>query len=220
MDKVDLKRERKDLYAPPAARLVEVDVPDMTFLAVDGHGDPGTAPEYRHAVEALFAVSYAAKFLSRRELGRDHVVMPLEGLWSAEDLTAFARGAKDEWSWTMLVRQPAWVDEEVLFRATEQAERKDLPALPLLRRTTFAEGLCVQTLHVGSYDDEGPVLRRLHQEHLPAHGLAPTGRHHEIYLNDPRRTAPDRLRTVLRQPVTTISDKATDPGGGARVENA
>lgn len=209
MDKVDLKAERRDLYAPPRGRFTEVVVPRMTFLAVDGHGDPNTSEDYRDAVQALFSVSYAAKSLSRRELGRDHVVLPLEGLWSADDWTAFERRAKQDWSWTMLVRQPDWLDADLLDRARDGVRAKGLPALDLLRRRTLEEGRCVQTLHVGSYDDEAPLLRRLHTEHLPEHGLVPTGAHHEIYLNDPRRTLPARLRTVLRQPVTT-------PPGGSR----
>ena len=201
MDKVDLKAERKDLYSPPAGRFVQVDVPEMAFLTVDGDGDPNTSEDYRHAVEALYAVSYAVKFLSKRELGRNYVVLPLEGLWSAADWTAFERGAKSEWSWTMMIRQPEWVSTAMLDRAREGARAKRLPALPLLRHQTLAEGLSVQTLHVGSYDDEAPLLRALHQQYLPEHGLRPTGRHHEIYLNDPRKTPPEKLKVVLRQPV-------------------
>jgi hypothetical protein len=201
VDKVDLKAERRDLYHPPRGRFVEVVVPPMSFLAVDGHGDPNTGEHYSDAVGALFAVSYAAKFLSRRELGRDYVVPPLEGLWSATDWTAFERRAKADWSWTMLVRQPGWVGADLLDRARDAARAKRLPALDRLRPLTLAEGLCVQTLHVGSYDDEAPLLRALHRDHLPRHGLVPTGPHHEIYLNDPRRTPPEKLKVVLRQPV-------------------
>lgn len=201
-DKTDLKAERKDLYSPAKGRFAEVDVPEMTFLAVDGHGNPNTSEGYRHAVEALFAVSYAAKFLSKRELGRDYVVCPLEGLWSASDWTVFERRVKDDWSWTMLIRQPDWVTSAVLGQAADNVRAKDLPALHRVRTLTHTEGWCVQTLHVGSYDDEAPLLRALHREHLPQHGLAPTGPHHEIYLNDPRRVAPAKLKVVLRQPVT------------------
>ena len=183
MDKADLKTERRDLYLPRAGRFVEVVVPEMTFLAVDGHGDPNTSEDYRHAVEALFAVSYAAKFLSKRELGRDYVVLPLEGLWSAEDPAAFVRGDKDQWSWTMMIRQPEWISTAMLDQVCDGVRAKRLTDLPLLRRERLCEGLCVQTLHLGSYDDEGPLLRELHQEYLPGHGMAPTGRHHEIYLN-------------------------------------
>ena len=208
MDKVDLKAERKDLYAPPRGRFVEVVVPEMSFLAVDGHGDPNTSEDYRHAVEALFAVSYAAKFLSKRELGRDYVVLPLEGLWSAADWTAFERRAKDDWSWTMMIRQPGWVGTALLDQARDSVRAKNLPALPKVLCRPLDEGLCVQTLHVGSYDDEAPVLRALHRDYLPQHGLTPTGHHHEIYLNDARRTHPSKLKVVLRQPVT--NDQAAD----------
>jgi hypothetical protein len=201
VDEVDLEVERKDLDAPPRGRFVEVLVPEMTFLAVDGHGDPNTSEDYRHAVEVLFTVSYAVKSVSRRELGRDHVVLPLEGLWSATDWTAFERRAMQDWSWTMLVRQPDWVAPALLDQARGSVRPERLPALARLRVLTLVEGRCVQTLHVGSYDDEGPVLRALHREHLPSHGLVPTGPHHEIYLSDPRRTAPGKLKTVLRQPV-------------------
>lgn len=201
MDKTDLKAERKDLYSPPRGRFVEVVVPQMTFLAVDGHGDPNTSEAYRHAVQALFAVSYAAKFLSKRELGRDYVVLPLEGLWSAADWSAFERRAKEDWSWTLMIRQPEWVSGELLDRARDNARAERLPALRQVRSQTLAEGLCVQTLHVGSYDEEAPLLRSLHRDYLPQHGLAPTGSHHEIYLNDPRKTLPAKLKVVLRQPV-------------------
>ena len=215
MERVDLKAERKDLYAPARGRFVEVVVPPMAFLAVDGHGDPNTSEDHRHAVQALFAVSYAARSLSRRELGRDYVVLPLEGLWSATDWTAFERRAKQDWSWTMLVRQPDWLTPDVLDRARDQARARRLPALDRVRSCTLDEGLCVQTLHVGSYDDEAPLLRTLHREHLPQHALAPTGPHHELYLSDPRRTLPDRLRTVLRQPVRRLqaSGGAAWPAG-------
>lgn len=201
MVKTDLKAARKDLYAPPQGSFTEVVVPAMTFLAIDGHGDPNTAEDYRHAVEALFAVSYAAKFLSRRELDRDYVVAPLEGLWWAQDPTVFRRRDKGEWSWTMLIRQPDWVSGAIVDQARHSAEKKGLPAAALARCEAFEEGRSVQTLHVGSYDDEGPVIDELHRTYLPAHDLVLNGKHHEIYLNDARRTVPAKLKVVLRQPV-------------------
>jgi hypothetical protein len=174
----------------------------MTFLAIDGHGDPNTSEDYRNAVEALFAVSYAAKFISKHKADRDYVVAPLEGLWSAQDLSAFTRGDKSQWSWTMLIRQPDWVSATMIDQAQTTAGKKRLPAGPLVRCETFEEGLSVQTLHVGSYDNEAPLIAELHHTYLPAHDLTPNGKHHEIYLNDPRRTEPAKLRVVLRQPVT------------------
>ncbi len=177
----------------------------MRYLAVVGEGAPATSSAYRAAVEALFAAGYAAKFLSRGELRRDYVVMPLEGQWWAQDMNTFRTRQKDEWSWRMLVRQPDWLPEELLVAAVEKARAKGADPEGLLEVHDLDEGRCVQTLHVGSYDDEGPTLVALHDEHLPALGLRPTGLHHEIYLTDARRTAPEKLRTVLRQPVVALN---------------
>jgi hypothetical protein len=203
MTKVDLKREQRSLYAPPAGTYVEVTVPPMRYLAVEGKGRPGS-PAYHQAVEALFAASYAAKFLSKGDLGRDYVVMPLEGLWWADDMTTFRTREKDRWSWDMLIRQPDWLDDRILTAAADQARAKGRDPDGLLRVLTLDEGRCLQTLHIGSYDDEGPSLAYLHDEYLPGHGLRPTGLHHEIYLSDARRVAPDKLRTILRQPVAPV----------------
>ena len=198
----DVKRERRDLYAPAAGRFHLVDVPPLLFLLVDGRGDPNTSPAYREAVEALYAASYAVRAAARADLGRVHVVGPLEGLWSADDLGAFRTRDKRAWRWTLMITQPEWITPELVDRAVATAARAHRPGLDRLRFERRAEGLSVQVLHVGPYDDEGPVLQRLHEEHLPAQGLRPTGDHHEIYLSDARRTAPARLRTVLHQPVS------------------
>jgi hypothetical protein len=127
--------------------------------------------------------------------------MPLEGLWWADDMATFRTREKDRWSWRMLIRQPDWLDEPTLRAAIDQAHAKGRDPDGLLQVVDLDEGRCLQTLHVGSYDDEGPSLAYLHDEHLPALGLRPTGLHHEIYLSDARRVAPDKLRTILRQPV-------------------
>lgn len=205
VSKVDLKVHLKDLYSPPASFTL-VDVPPFQFLMVDGHGDPNTAPEYAHAVEALYAVSYKAKFLSKKETGRDYVVMPLEGLWWAADMEVFTTARdKSAWDWTMMILQPDWITQEMFEEAAGQAAKgKDLPALPRLRLEAYHEGPSVQILHVGSYEDEAPVLQRLHREFLPENNLEPAGKHHEIYLGDPRKVAPEKLRTVLRQPVRKL----------------
>lgn len=206
MAKTDFKTDRKGLYAPPRGRFVEVTVPTMSFVAIDGHGDPNTSDDYRDAVEALFAVSFAAKFISKRELDRDYVVAPLEGLWSAKDPTAFVRREKNKWSWTVMIRQPDWLSSTVIDQAQQPAEKKRLAGAPLVRCETFEEGLSVQTLHVGSYDEEGPIIDQLHRTYLPTHDLMPKGRHHELYLNDPRKTAPAKLKVVLRQPVVAAGE--------------
>jgi hypothetical protein len=183
MPKIDFKRELKHLYRPSAKEFVVVDVPPEQFLMIDGHGDPNTAQEYQDAVEALYAVSYKVKFMSKKELGKDYVVPPLEGLW-----------------WAM---QPEWITQEMIKEAVKQVEKKGLPALSKLHLETYHEGLSVQILHIGSYDDEAPTIARMHA-FIDEHGYEPAGKHHEIYLSDVRKVAPGKLKTVLRQPVRKI----------------
>jgi len=170
---------------------------------IDGHGDPNAEQAYQEAVEALYAVAYKLKFASKKTLGKDYVVPPLEGLWWSEDMETFTtRRDKRAWNWTMMIMQPDWITPGMFETACQQVDaKKDLPALPLLRLETYHEGLAVQILHVGSYDDEGPTLARMHEAFIPQHGYEMVGKHHEIYLSDPRRTAPEKLKTVLRQPV-------------------
>ncbi|WP_375002373.1 GyrI-like domain-containing protein [Aeromicrobium sp. CTD01-1L150] len=201
--KVDLKKTL-DCYAARRGVLRVLDVPPLQYLMIDGHGDPNTAPQWAAAVETLFPVAYALKFASRNELGRDHVVMPLEALWWAEDMAAFtARRDKSRWSWTAMIMVPDWVPSTMVGVAVEQTAAKGKgPALDRLRLETLREDRCVQTLHVGSYDDEGPVLAEMHERFIPDAGLRMTGRHHEVYLSDARRVEPARLRTILRQPVS------------------
>ena len=202
MSTYDVKQDRKDLYAPKRNDFAIVDVPTLAFLMVDGHGDPNTATAYREAVEALFATSYAVRALAKARLERVHTVGPLEGLWSAADMDTFRTRDKSAWDWTMMIVQPEWITAEMVDEALAAARRKaDRPGLEYVRFEEYAEGRSVQILHVGSYDDEAPTLARLHAQFLPAHGLVPTGRHHEIYLSDARRTEPARLRTILRQPI-------------------
>ncbi|MGR0319727.1 GyrI-like domain-containing protein [Agromyces sp. ZXT2-3] len=201
--KYDVKRAHREFYAPAARDWVLVDVPPMQYLAVDGRGDPNTAPAYAEAVEALYGVAYTVKFASRRSSGRDFAVAPLEGLWWADDPAAFVAGDRDAWNWTMLISQPDWIDEAVVAAAVDavRAKGRGSPSLDALRLTTVTEGPSAQVLHVGSYADEAPTLARLHDEWMPARGLTFNGPHHEVYLGDPRRTAPEKLKTVLRQPV-------------------
>lgn len=202
MDKVDLRREIAS-YTAPRGRFEVVTVPAQQYLMIDGHGDPNTASAYREALETLYPMAYGLKFHSARVLGRDHTVMPLEGLWWADAMDSFTQARdKSRWSWTLMILVPAWIDEAAYATVrAEVAAKGKAPALDLLRRAELDEGLVVQTLHIGPYDDEGPVLARMHHEFIPQQGLTMSGRHHEIYLGDPRRTAPERLRTILRQPV-------------------
>jgi hypothetical protein len=205
MTKVDFKKTLKHLYAPGKKEFELIDVPEMQFLMVDGHGDPNTAAAYQKAVEALYAVAYKIKFISKKELEADYTVPPLEGLWWAMDMSTFVSREKSAWDWTMMIMTPDWISAEVFNRAVEAARKsKDPEALDLVRLETYVEGLSAQIMHLGSYDDEGPVIARLHNEFLPANQLVENGKHHEIYLGDPRRTAPEKLKTVLRQPVRKV----------------
>jgi hypothetical protein len=218
----DVKRQRKELYTAQAGVFTLVDVPLLHFLVVDGAGDPNTSADYADAVSALYSASYAVRAAARAELGRVHVVGPLEGLWSAEDLDAFRTRDKHAWRWTLMIVQPDWTTP-ALVEAALAAVRRPGPALGRVRFEPYEEGRSVQVLHVGSYDDEGPVLARLHDEHLPAHAWCRPGRHHEVYLSDPRRVEPARLRTILRQPVGPAAGDgpargrpAPCPGSGRR----
>lgn len=202
-----------DAYKARRGEFRILDVPPMQYLMVDGAGDPNTARAYGDAVSALFPLAYSLKFASRDELGVDTVVMPLEGLWHAPDMQAFtSRRDKSAWLWTLMIMVPDHVTPE-MFAASVDAvaaktakKKQESPALHSVRLETLDEGLCVQTLHVGPYDDEAPVLDELHTRFVPENGLRMTGLHHEIYLSDVRRAAPEKLRTILRQPVEREGD--------------
>jgi hypothetical protein len=200
--KVDFKKEL-DCYRAERGAFRVLDVPELRYLMIDGAGDPNTSPAFAAAVEALYPLAYALKFASKRELDKDYVVMPLEGLWWADDMDAFTTARdKARWDWTLLMMTPDWVDDAMFVRARDAVAAKSNPArLAEIRLESLVEGRSVQTLHVGSYDDEASLLHRMHEEFVPAQGLRMTGRHHEIYLSDARKVAPEKRRTILRQPV-------------------
>jgi hypothetical protein len=200
MDKLDFKKLMKPYWQPPVGRFVVVEVPELRFLMVDGRGDPNVAEEYAAAVQWLFTLSYGLKFQSKAA-GRDYGVAPLEGLWWAEDESRFTELDKSSWLWTAILMQPEWIDEAALGAAMPKAVAKLGSPPASLRLAVLAEGLSVQTMHLGPYSAEAETIARLHHEFLPANGLVENGHHHEIYLSDPARTAPDKLKTVIRQPV-------------------
>lgn len=235
--KVDFKKELKELYNPSAKEFALVDVPPMQFLMVDGQGDPNTAAEYAEAVEALYGLAYTLKFMSKREMDRDYGVPPLEGLWWAADMNVFTRTIeRDAWLWRMMIMTPDWITGEQFGRAVEEVKRKKVQhgdtgdtgkkgelrgtggnsgelkkgvaGLDRVRLERFEEGLAVQILHIGPYTAEGPTIARLHGEYLPQNGLVENGEHHEIYLGDPRKSAPEKLKTILRQPVRRTTNVA------------
>lgn len=210
MTKIDMKKEDRCFYSGRKGRFDIVSLPEMNFLKIDGMGDPNRSKSFSRAVAALFALSYNTKFHSKLELKRDYAVMPLEALWWAEDHSVFERQERSEWQWTAMIRQPDWIDEalfdEIRDLTIGKINRKrdaatDETALRNVRLERWCEGLCIQTLHRGSFASEGPVIRDMHDRAMPEAGARARGKHHEVYLSDLRRTSSDRLRTLLRQPI-------------------
>jgi hypothetical protein len=205
-DKIDLKKRFKELYQPPREPVM-VDVPELAFLMVDGEGYPETSQRFQDAMGALYGVAYTLKFALKGE-GLDFTVMPLEALWWAEDMDAFLDGGdKDDWIWTAMIAQPDEVAPEHVEAAREAVGRKQVkkgepanPALPDLRLERWTEGPAAQVMHLGPYGEEGPTIRALH-DFIAAESYVRSGKHHEIYLGDPRRAKPENLKTVIRQPV-------------------
>ncbi len=204
MEKIDLKKKYAKLYKQSAKKATIVNIPPLNYLMVDGKGDPNTSQGYQEAIEALYAVSYTLKFMVKKEENVNYVVMPLEGLWWTEDMEGFSVDNKDEWKWTAMVMQPKYVTDQRLETARTQVEKKkNPPALSKVRFETLREGKAAQILHIGSYSSEVPTIAKLHA-FIEENGYIPTKKHHEIYLSDPRRTAPKKLKTIIRQPVKNV----------------
>lgn len=201
MPQIDLKKDLKALYHASAKAVVQVDVPELKFLMIDGQGDPNTAPAYAEAVQALFSVSYTAKFMVKKgPMAIDYTVMPLEGQWWADDMSAFTMADKAKWKWTMMIMQPDFVPDELIHGAIgEVLRKKNLPGADRLRLERFSEGRCAQVLHVGPFTEEGPAIERVHAFIGERSSLR--GKHHEIYLSDVRRADPAKWKTILRQPM-------------------
>lgn len=201
MTKIDLRKELKHLYQASQKSVVEVDVPTLRFLMIDGAGDPTGSESYAQAVEALFAVSYTAKFMVKKGVDAvDYAVMPLEGLWWADDMAAFVAGDRAHWQWTMMIMQPSFVPKDVIVNAmVEVKHKKKLPGVDRLRLEDFTEGRSAQVLHIGPFSQEGPTVERVHAFIDAQTGRA--GKHHEIYLSDVRKAAPEKWKTIIRQPM-------------------
>lgn len=201
MEKVDLKKDLKHLYSPSVQQVSVVDVPEMNFLMIDGAGDPNASVAYQQALEALFSLSYTLKFSIKKSSGVDYAVMPLEGLWWTEDPSQFSMNNKEIWQWTAMIMQPEFITAELCTEAlAEVGRKKNLTALYRVRLASYHEGLSAQIMHIGPYAAEEPTITKLH-DFIMESGYALGGKHYEIYLSDPQRTAPERLKTVLRQPV-------------------
>lgn len=203
MIKFDFKKELKQFYDVKTGAPVVVDVPSMNYLMVDGHGDPNTSQEYVDAIQALYPVAYTIKFMCKKEQEIDFGVMPLEGLWWAEDMSTFSTEDKSNWLWTAMILQPACVDKDIFERAVDAVAKKKNPkSLSKVRFESYSEGRAAQVLYLGPYADEGPTIMALHQ-YIESQGgklEKSTKHHHEIYLSDPRRTQPAKLKTIIRQP--------------------
>jgi len=201
MKKLDLKKSLKYLYEPSARVFSIVDVPLMNFIMIDGHGNPNTSVEYTEALQALYSAAYTLKFKIKKDLSVDYPVMASEGLWWMDDMHEFSMANKDDWKWTMMIMQPETVTQQIFAQGVAEAKKKrERPALSRLRLEPYHEGLATQIMYFGPYADEGPTIARLHQ-FIEESGYTRSGKHHEIYLGDPRRTAPEKLRTVIRQPM-------------------
>lgn len=197
---IDYRKKLAALYGARKEPAL-VDVPALQYLMVDGKGDPNTSRDYAAAVEALFSLSYTIKFTVKRAKGIDFKVMPLEGLWWCDDMRQFSVERKEDWSWTMMILQPAEVDAALVAQCREAlAKKKDVPALNKVRFASLDEGRCAQILHVGPFSEEGPTVARLHA-FIESQGGKLSGKHHEIYLSDIRRAAPEKWRTIIRQPL-------------------
>jgi hypothetical protein len=196
-----MKKELKQLYKATAKNVVEVEVPTLNYVMVDGDGDPNSSLEYGQALEALFSVAYTTKFMLKKGAqALDYAVMPLEGLWWSDDMSAFVANDRSKWKWTMMIMQPLFVTNESLSAAIENVRKKrSLPALERLRISEFTEGRCAQVLHVGPFTEEGPTIERLHAFIESRANKA--GKHHEIYLTDIRRAEPSKWKTIIRQPM-------------------
>jgi len=204
VDKIDFKKAI-DSYHARHQEFRILQVPAMHYLMIDGQGDPNFTQTYTQALETIYPVAYKLKFASKQN-GQDYVVPPLEGLWRADNMDSFTtQRDKSKWSWTLMLMVPDWLNIDDVYLAVEAAKStRDLPRIENLRFESLEEGQCVQTLHIGAYDDEGPVIRQMHENLIERGGLRLSGKHHEIYLGDPRRAAPEKLRTILRQPVESL----------------
>jgi hypothetical protein len=202
MSKIDYKKELKLLYAASAKQAVLVDVPTLSYLSIDGTGNPNTSSAYQEAVQALFSLAYTIKFaLKKSSAPIDYAVMPLEGLWWVDDMRQFSVARKDEWKWTLMIMQPAIVTQPIVEACrAELARKKDLAALSQVKFAAFNEGKAAQVLHIGPFSEEGPTIQKLHA-FIQANGLKLAGKHHEIYLSDIRKAAPEKWKTIIRQPV-------------------
>lgn len=202
--KIDYKKSMKDFYLPNSKEVVEINVPEMNFLMIDGMGSPGDSQEYLDVLGALYPIAFKTKFLSKAK-GKDYVVPPLEGLWWADNMEDFTKGNRDKWKWTMMIMQPEWITQEMINEAikiTVEKKPELKNKISKLRLESYKEGKAAQIMHIGPYSEEGPTVEKVHK-FIESKGGTFDGhnqKHHEIYLSDPRKAKPETMKTVIRQP--------------------
>jgi hypothetical protein len=201
MEKIDYKKKLKHLYNPSSKTVEVVNVPEMNFLMIDGDGGPGSSA-FKNAIEALYPAAYSLKFMVKKgDLEIDYGVMPLEGLWWSDDMSAFVTGSKEKWKWTLMIMQPDIISKKMVNEALEEVKRKKDPiSLSLIRFEPFNEGKSAHTMHLGPFSEEGPTVERVHS-FIETAGSKRVKKHHEIYLSDIRRAGPEKWKTVIRQPM-------------------
>lgn len=207
VDKVDFKKIMKEFYKPSSKHVALIDVPKMQFIMIDGKGSPGDSKEYLDAISSLYPIAYKIKFISKKELERDYVVPPLEGLWWAEKMVDFLEGNRDEWLWTMMIMIPNWITKKMFLEAVKSALKKKpelAETIKKVRFEVFHEGKAAQIMHIGPYSEENPTIMKIHDFINEKKGKfdGHTLKHHEIYLSDPRKAKPETMKTVIRQPFT------------------
>lgn len=195
----------KELYRPSSKTPVTVEVPEMQFIMIDGKGSPGDSKEYLDAISSLYPIAFKLKFMSKKELEKDYVVPPLQGLWWAVDMADFLEGNRDKWLWTMMIMTPDWLNENMFKEAMEHARGKKSELAETIKKVRLAqynEGMVAQIMHIGPYSEEHPTIMKLHDfiEENGGHFDGHTQKHHEIYLSDPRKAKPETMKTVIRQP--------------------
>lgn len=203
VEKVDFKKELKHLYKPSAKKVESLVIPKMNFLMIDGQGDPNTSQEFQDAIEVLYPLSYTLKFIVKKgEISIDYGVLPLEGLWWAEDMNSFSIENKNDWKWILMIMQPDFITKSMVIDAIEQVKKKKDPvSLPLVRFKSFDEGKVSQIMHIGPFSEEGPTVQKVHT-FIEENNCQRRGKHHEIYLSDIRKAAPEKWKTIIRQPMS------------------
>lgn len=202
MEKRDLKKEHRNMFSPKKGVFSIIEIPQLKYITIEGEGNPNIAESFSKSTEALYTIAYGIKF-AMKESGDDFTVMPLEGLWYCDNMSKFSEDNKDEWKWKLMILQSELVEQEIFENArikgiTKKTELKEY--LEEVKLEKYTEGLSVQTMYVGAYKDEAPVIREMHK-FIGENGYELAGLHHEIYIGDPRKTEAAKLKTILRQPM-------------------